>query len=121
MDGNNPVCFYKDNIKNFMDPNPKMQWYSFLPDKCVNKCNEPFQVGQFSFKMAIHDVTRNGPINFSSLPSWSKKVPKRANPVRIRAYIYQCRDLPASDAEGTSDPYIQVWDTTATAKKKKKT
>jgi len=46
MDGDDPVCFYKDNIKNFLDHNPlKMQWYAFLPDACVNKVNKPFQVG----------------------------------------------------------------------------
>jgi hypothetical protein len=74
-------------------------------------------------KLSIHDVSKDGPITFNSkqYPAWSSKVKKRSNPIRIRAYIYQCRDLPAADSNGTSDPYIEVWDTTATAKKKKKT
>ena len=43
MDDDDPVCFYKDNIQNFLDHNPeKMQWYAFLPDACVNKVKHPF-------------------------------------------------------------------------------
>ena len=30
----------------------------------------------------------------------------------IRAYIYQCRDLPASDENGATDPYVTIWDLT---------
>ena len=30
--------------------------------------------------------------------------------MKVRAYIYQCRDLPAADKTGTSDPYVQAWD-----------
>ena len=60
--------------------------------------------------MSIHHKTNDGEINFKDFDSWKKKVPKRSNPVTIRAYIYQCRDLPAADAEGTSDPFIEVWD-----------
>ncbi len=37
---------------------------------------------------------------------------------KIRAYIYQCKDLPAADDNGTSDPYIEVW---SSDKKKAKT
>jgi Ca2+-dependent lipid-binding protein len=37
---------------------------------------------------------------------------------KVRAYIYQCKDLPAADEDGSSDPYIQVWDF---SEKKKKT
>jgi len=117
-----PVCYFISDIDNFLDVDPEMKWYSFLPDKCVNKVKEPFQVGQFSFRMSLHDVTKNGPIDFSQYKAWKKKSgAKRLTPIRVRAYIYQCRDLPAADSNGTSDPYILVWDTTATDKVRKKT
>ena len=63
-----------------------------------------------SFKLSIHDTTKNGEINFKDWAAWSKPPPKRAVPVKIRAYIYQCKDLPAADSNGTSDPFIKVWD-----------
>lgn len=110
MDGDDPVCFFMDDIENYLDPDPKMQWHSFLPDMCVRKVKQPDQVGQFSFKLSLHDIERDGDIEFKTYAAWKKKVPKRSNPVKIRAYIYQCRDLPAADADGTSDPYVKCWD-----------
>ena len=56
--------------------------------------------------MSVHSVSEDGDINFKDFPAWSKKVPKRAMPVKVRAYLYQARDLPAADAEGTSDPFV---------------
>ena len=28
---------------------------------------------------------------------------------KIRAYIFQCRDIPAADEDGSSDPFITAW------------
>lgn len=117
MDGDTPVCFFKDDIANYVDPNPAMQWHSFLPDLSVKKVKKPDQVGQFSFRLSLHDVSANGPIVFKEYDAWKKKVPKRSNPVKIRAYVYQCRDLPAADSNGTSDPYVKVWDVGTVDKK----
>ena len=61
-----------------------------------------------SFRFSIHDISRNGDIKF--VDDWKKGPSKRGNPVKIRAYIYQCRDLPAADSNGTSDPFVKVWD-----------
>lgn len=30
--------------------------------------------------------------------------------MKLRAYIYQCQDLPAADSNGTSDPFLRIWD-----------
>ncbi len=43
--------------------------------------------------------------------AWNKVVPKRPKNFKVRAFIFQCRDLPAADSDGQSDPYIQLWDT----------
>jgi Ca2+-dependent lipid-binding protein len=103
-----------------MNPNPSFKWVSFLPDQCVGSCRHSYKSGYFSFKFSIYDQSKEGrPIDFKQFPAWSKPASKRSNPVKIRAYIYQCQDLPAADAEGTSDPYIVAWDTTAEVKKTK--
>jgi Ca2+-dependent lipid-binding protein len=36
---------------------------------------------------------------------------------KVRAYIFQCRDIPAADSDGQSDPFIKLWDTTAEEKR----
>lgn len=37
----------------------------------------------------------------------------------MRAYIYQCRDLPAADDNGASDSYVVVWDKSGKVKRTK--
>mmetsp|Transcript_73146 Transcript_73146/g.101428 ORF Transcript_73146/g.101428 Transcript_73146/m.101428 type:complete len:105 (-) Transcript_73146:136-450(-) len=37
------------------------------------------------------------------------KPPKRLECWTIRAYIFQCRDIPAADDDGSSDAYIKIW------------
>ena len=38
------------------------------------------------------------------------KLPTRATPFMVRAYIYQCRNLPPADDNGLADPYCKIWD-----------
>jgi len=64
-----------------------------------------------SFKLSIRDVTKYGAYDYDSCKNWNKRRSKRCEPVKVRAYIYQCRDLPAADKDGTSDPYVEIWDT----------
>lgn len=109
MDDDKPICFFKDNIMNYTDPDAKYHWISFKPDLCVNKVKNANLAGMISFKFSIHKA-EDEEINFKEHAAWKKMPPKRLEPVKIRAYIYQCRDLPAADANGTSDPYVQVWD-----------
>ena len=78
---------------------------------CVKKVKDPHKAGIFSFRMELHDVSKYGDIDFKKKKVWKQKIAKRANPVKIRAYIYLCRGLPAADKNGTSDPYLLVWDT----------
>lgn len=67
------------------------------------------KAGMIQVKLSINHKSKNGPVDFKQYYSWKKPPPKRLNSWKIRAYIYQCKDLPAADDEGTSDPYIEVW------------
>jgi len=35
---------------------------------------------------------------------------KRPGNKRVRAFVYQCRDIPAADSDGTSDPFLEFID-----------
>ena len=37
-------------------------------------------------------------------------MPKRPKNIKVRAFIYQCRDLPSADSDGTSDPFLEITD-----------
>jgi C2 domain len=60
-------------------------------------------------KLTINNKTLNGPLDYKNLEAWKKPPPKRLNAWKVRCYIYQCRDLPAADSDGSSDPYIEAW------------
>ena len=60
-------------------------------------------------KFSINNKSMNGAVDFSQYNAWKKPAPKRLNSWKIRAYLYQCKDLPAADDNGSSDPYIEVW------------
>ena len=62
-------------------------------------------------KLSIRDVTRDGPVDWSQNPVWGKRLPRRPGNKKVRAYVFQCRDLPAADSDGTSDPFLEFTDT----------
>ena len=37
-------------------------------------------------------------------PHWKKRLSKRPDSKKIRCYLFQCKDLPAADEDGASDP-----------------
>ena len=76
----------------------------------ADKVKSPELAGILSFKISIIDPKEN-PIDIMKEPEWARKLPRRPKLRSIRAYIYSCKDLPAADEDGSSDPYIQVWDT----------
>lgn len=77
MDGENAVCYAKEDIEAFMDPNPKIKWYELTPDLSVGKVKEFHKAGLISLKLSIHNKTRDGPIDFAKFDAWKKPPPKR--------------------------------------------
>lgn len=75
----------------------------------------PNEAGMLSFKLSIHNVSVDQNINFSKFDSWIQK-PSKGMAMKLRAYIYQCQDLPAADSGGTSDPFLRIWDLSQNAK-----
>ena len=87
------------------------------PDLSFGKVKESYKSGIISVKISIHDKSKSGAIQFKDHKAWSKDPPKRMGVKKVRAYIFQCRDIPAADSDGQSDPFIKLWDTTAVEKK----
>ena len=110
MHGDNPICFYKGKIDDFMEPNAEIKWVELMNDLSVGKISESHTAGIISFKLSINDRTLNGPIKFEQHAAWSKPAPKRLKVFKARVYIFQCRDIPSADDDGQSDPFIKVWD-----------
>lgn len=62
-------------------------------------------------KMSIHDRVASGgsAINFKDFAAWKKAPPRRLGSKKIRCFIFQCRNIPSADSDGSSDSYITVW------------
>lgn len=88
MEGSKPICFAKDDIENWMDPNPKLKWLELSPDLSIGKVKEFHKAGLISVKLSIHDKTKNGPIDFQKFGAWKKPPPKRPTNFKVRAYIF---------------------------------
>lgn len=65
-----------------------MKFVELMPDLAIGKVAEHHKAGIISFKLSIHDKTKEGPINFENFDSW-KKLPLKRMPVKkVRAYIF---------------------------------
>ena len=87
MDDDKPICFFKQHISKFKNPDAEYKWISFRPDLCVNKVKDANKAGMLSFKFAIH-YAEESELNFKEFKAWKKLPPKRLEPIKIRAYIY---------------------------------
>jgi len=106
-------------VKDFMNPDPKFQFYPFICDLAIGKVTDPDKAGMFSMKIAFNNITKSGSqVDFKKVKAWSRPPPKRMISYKLRCFIYQCKDLPSADSTGSSDPYVEVW---TTEKEKPKT
>ena len=109
MDGSMPICFWRGNAVDFLDRNPKYAWYPLTNDLAIGKVQNAYDAGMIQIKLSINDLQKNPPVVWNQYPTWREKAPKRLTPMKVRCYIFQCKDLPSADTDGTSDPYISVW------------
>ena len=108
MDGDDAICYFKGDAKDFTNPNAQLQWVPLVNDRSVGDVSKAYRAGMLSFKLTIHDLS-TGPLDVKSLPEWNSRLPDRPASFKARCYIFQCKELPAADSNGTSDPYIEVW------------
>ncbi len=111
MDGNEPICFWKGLAKDFTDINPKRyQWLPLTADLAKGKVAKNYEAGLISIKMSILHKSKVGVVDYKRADSvWKKAPPKRLKSWKIRCFIFQCKDIPSADSDGTSDPYISLW------------
>lgn len=88
MSGDKPICYYKCEIEDFMDPNPKWKWIELFNDLAIGKVTDPNKAGIVSIKLSIHDKTKNGPISFDKFDAWKKPPAKRLNIKKVRVHVF---------------------------------
>ena len=69
--------------------------------------DEDYMAGMVSIKISVANITkRGGSVDFKKTNAWRKDPPRRIGAYNVRCFIFQCRDLPAADSDGSSDPFI---------------
>ena len=111
LKGKVDICFYRGHVTEFLEKNPtQIKWVQLEPDKSINDVKDPHKAGLVGLRISVHDVTQFGTIDWNSIDVWSKRIPRRPGNLKVRAYVFQCRDLPAADSDGSSDPFLQFLD-----------
>ena len=49
------------------------------------------------------------PFDFKKEEAWKSGEARRMKPWKIRCFIFQCKEIPAADEDGTSDPFVRIW------------
>lgn len=109
MDGDDPICFWKGQCSEFLEPSPTFRWLPLTNDLARGKVKNSYDAGMIQVKIAINHKQKNGPVDFKKLNAWKKPPAKRLGSWKIRCFIFQCKDLPPADCDGSSDPYISLW------------
>lgn len=109
MQDSTPVCFWRGKATEFVNRNPEFRWLPLTNDLAVGKIKDAHEAGMVQIKLTINPLKTNPELNFSQFPNWSMPIPKRFSSYTLRCFIFQCRDLPPADSEGSSDVYITVW------------
>ena len=109
MDGKVPICYWKGKVSEFTNPNAQFRWLSLKNDKAIDKVSEDHEAGMIQMKFSINAKNINGPVEYKDHAAWAKPPPRRLGSKKIRCFIFQCRDIPSADEDGSSDSYISVW------------
>ena len=59
------ICYYRGRAADFLNSTPEdLTWVQLNPDKAINEVKEPHRAGLVGLKISIHDVTKNGTIDW---------------------------------------------------------
>lgn len=59
-----------------------------VPDLAEGDVKDPNKAGLVGIRMSVHDIDNDGPINWNDYPNWKKKMKKRPNCYKVRAYVF---------------------------------
>lgn len=62
MQGDKPICYFKDHVENYSNPDAQWKWVELINDLSIGKVTDANKAGLLSFKLSIHNKTKDGPI-----------------------------------------------------------
>ena len=119
-DNDDILCYHTFRATEFLEEKPVWKYYEMTPDPSVGKIAEGKSGGIISFRCFMRKTELKEfqePLQDINLCMQVKTLPKRPKAQKVRAYIFQCKDLPPADDDGLADPYVQMWDLSGKATK----
>ena len=108
MDDSHPICYWKGSVLDFLDPNPLMKWLPMINDLAVGKVKDPAHAGLIQLKMSFNPKPQTQE-DWKVYDAWKRPPANRLDCYKVRIYIFQCKDIPSADEDGSSDCYIEAW------------
>ena len=104
------VSFARLPAKSFQNVRSGPTWVSLVPDKSLGLISNDWDGGFIQLRIYTGKYTgkesdKDGNWHIPPLAP----VQKRKNESSLYFNLYQCRDLPAADSDGQSDPYIEIY------------
>ena len=106
--GSDTICYTRLDPLDWTDLMASPKWIALAPDKAVGKVSNSWEGGYVRIRFYVgifNDLDENLTIGRWNVP------PKRKKGVKLNlvANVFQCRQLPAADSDGKSDPYVKVY------------
>ncbi|CAG9312955.1 unnamed protein product [Blepharisma stoltei] len=105
---NEKICYARVSPYGWNNVNSNGTWIALLPDKAIGKINKDWEGGFIMLRLYITPYDENN--DNLSVGRWN--VPprlKKMQKVKLIVNLYQCKNLPAADSDGNSDPYIEIY------------
>lgn len=102
-DGNQYYSFKRVRARDYTDPQQDWEWVALDENLSDGKLSGKNNCGIVSWKFRITDQPV---IAKQETTGWKVKATPKF--YKIFVHIFQCKDLPAADEEGTSDTYINL-------------
>jgi hypothetical protein len=104
------ICFARLPTSDFQNVRGAARWVSLLPDRSLGILSNEWDGGFVQLRLYIGKYTgkesdKDGNWHIPPVPPAYKKTQESC----IFFNLYQCRDLPAADSDGQSDPYIEIY------------
>jgi metal-sulfur cluster biosynthetic enzyme len=111
MDGDTPISHTVVSMLDLMKPEAQWKWVQFARCPVINEVANDYEAGLISIKMSIHRMKNDPELDLSTYNAWQVEPITEYAKRKVRCYIFQCRDLPSADDDGSSDPFLQIFNT----------
>lgn len=104
------VCFARLDPKDFNDVMAEPKWIRLTVDQAVGKIDNEWESGYVQLRIYCGKYTGKEDDKIGKWHLPPSIVPaKKLKKYKLLFNLYQCRELPAADSDGHSDPYLEVY------------